>query len=787
MVKVELNLEPHNLKEAIENAIAGAIRKNHRRIIVISGKGGEKVCARIIIEYAKVLYNFRTKIKGLYITEDYYGDFLKRYSEFEDIINKENPPYLELSRGKYKKSKDYMGKTYDFLVLDMYKSLTPDDLGRIIGTVRGGGLIFFLVEDFENFENITTTFHEHLLTPPYELKDVKKIFEKRFKRKLLEYEGILIYDTEKGIIKDVPPEEKDVIFPERKRIILPDKTRFSERIYRVCYTQDQVEALKLLESVLDKNKAIVLIADRGRGKSAVLGLAISALTEILLDKKGKYDIGITSPSIDNIETLFEFLELGLKKLGIEFKKVSRRKFIIKNKIFIEYREPADIVDKRYDFLFVDEAAGISITILYDYLKRYKRLVFSSTVHGYEGAGRSFSVRFLKHLKEKTSFDVLEYKMREPIRYNDGDPVERWLFDTLLLDAEPAPIDENDIKLISDKRAKFYKVPLEKWFEKEEDKLRQFVGIYILAHYQNRPNDVAMIADAPHHDGFSLELESNKVVTAIQIAYEGGIPEETINRMLKDYKPKGNIIPDVVAKHFREKEFPKLKGLRIVRIATHPEVQGRGLGSLALRGLSEWCKKNKYNWIGSGFGATEELVNFWQRNGFVVVHISPEKNRVSGEYSVIVLKPLDQKTEEIVKKLNYEFRWRFLNQITDVFFDLTPELIWQLLQTPYEFEPHFRPLLTELQLKRAKVYFSGPMTYEAAADIVRALANYYFMYTKSDRPALTREEELLLISKIYLAWSMRKTARYFGLRLGETRRRIKKGAKKIYKWIKELYL
>ncbi|WP_457913356.1 hypothetical protein [Candidatus Nanopusillus massiliensis] len=37
----------------------------------------------------------------------------------------------------------------------------------------------------------------------------------------------------------------------------------------------------------------LIIADRGRGKSASLGLAISGISEILLNSKKVYDIGIT--------------------------------------------------------------------------------------------------------------------------------------------------------------------------------------------------------------------------------------------------------------------------------------------------------------------------------------------------------------------------------------------------------------------------------------------------------------------------------------------------------------
>ncbi|RDD52547.1 tRNA(Met) cytidine acetyltransferase [Nanoarchaeota archaeon NZ13-N] len=757
-------------------------KNNFRGIIVISGSKYKKILENVISRYLEVIDRIPEDIKCLYVTEDYYGSFSTRYDEVKKALEERG---LKLEKGKYKDSVNYMGRSFDLLILDLYRSLTPDYIGRLIGTVSGGGLIIFLVEDFNKFEEIETFFHQHLLTPPYKIEDVRKLFEKRFKRKILEYENILVIDSEKEeIIKGIKEEcnLNEVIPYFRKPLSIPADIKYSEKIYKLCLTEDQVNVLKLLEGLLEEGKkAFLIIADRGRGKSAVLGLSIAALSEYLLDKKRLVDIGITSPSKDNVRTLFEFLRMGLKKCGIEFEE-KRNKLIINRKIFIEYRSPLNILGKKYDYLFIDEAAGIGINLLYQYLNKYKKLIFSSTIHGYEGAGRSFSVRFMKYLKERKDFEVLEYKMKEPIRYGENDPIERWLFDTLLLDAEPDELNETDIEMIKEKRVKFYKIPLEEWFEKREDKLRSFVGIYVLAHYQNRPNDLGMIADAPHHDGFVLELESGKIVNAIQVAYEGGIDEDTIERMLKDYKPKGNIIPDVIAKHFREKEFPKLRGIRIVRIATHPSAQGLGLGSIALSNLTEWAKKNKFDWIGTSFGVTYELLNFWLKNGFVIVHLSPEKNKVSGEYSAIVIKPLNKKTEEIVKRLNYEFRWRFINQITDVYFDLEPEVIRKLLETPYEIKPHFDILLTEIQKEKAKAYLKGPMTYEAAADIVRNLFIYYLMYNDKNRPEIADQKMEILIAKILLAWSFRKISDYFDITSGQARKYIKKAAKEIYKWL-----
>jgi len=98
-------------------------------------------------------------------------------------------------------------------------------------------------------------------------------------------------------------------------------------------------------------------------------------------------------------------------------------------------------------LFVDEAAGIGINILLEYTKKYDKIVFSSTIHGYEGAGRSFSVKFLKYLNFLKDFNIYKYNMVEPIRYNEQDPIEKWLYDTLLLDSESSEINESDKELI----------------------------------------------------------------------------------------------------------------------------------------------------------------------------------------------------------------------------------------------------------------------------------------------------------------------------------------------------
>jgi N-acetyltransferase 10 len=68
------------------------------------------------------------------------------------------------------------------------------------------------------------------------------------------------------------------------------------------------------------------------------------------------------------------------------------------------------------------------------------LFISSTVHGYEGTGRSLSLKLIKELRGNTQGSKItstyrpmkEVIMEEPIRYKRDDPIEKWLYDLLCL-------------------------------------------------------------------------------------------------------------------------------------------------------------------------------------------------------------------------------------------------------------------------------------------------------------------------------------------------------------------
>jgi len=655
----------------------------------------------------------------------------------------------------FDKTSKVLGLTFDNLIADLRHNLNPDDIGRLCGIVKGGGLIFFIIPDLSKIDEWKTRFDKDLISYPFTLSDIKTNFEKRFLRKIFESKACIILDVEnRKIVKNL--EKIKFIKFEKRKIFLPSKSEIPRRLYKICLTQEQVEVLFFLENFWKKGEkcAFVLKANRGRGKSASIGIFLSYLVWFF-NKIGKQlAIGVTAPERENVEIIFKFLRIGIKKFGIRFKEFENAIEVAKGRIRLEYKRPVRLAEGYYDLVVVDEAAGIPIPFLYKIIKKYRKTIFSSTIHGYEGAGRGFSIRFLKGIKEEKLAKVFEFQMEEPIRYAEGDLVEEWLFDTLFLNAEPCKLEKEDLADIALKRLVFERIEEDRWFHEFEDEVKNFFGIYILAHYRNRPRDVALLVNSPAHFPRCIKTLNGKIINSIHLSKEGNLSEEIIKAVFEREKPKGHVVPLVICRHYRNLEFGFLKGWRIVRIATHPEVMSKGIASFALKKIEEEAKESKLDWIGVSFGATPRLLKFWVRNDFIPLHISLERNTISGEYSVILVKPLSNKAKKIVKDLNYEFRLRLLGSLMDVHFDIEHEIPWFLLRVFFKQKPHFNLKFTSNQKERMEAFLRENLPYESVAEVCRELARYYFLNTER-RPQLTEFQENLLILKSFLVKSWRR--------------------------------
>ncbi|RLE82005.1 MAG: tRNA(Met) cytidine acetyltransferase [Thermoprotei archaeon] len=753
-----------DLSKIITSVVQGK-KLNHRRMVVITGDNDVKIisaCANLVKSYSEFV---RKNPRILYTYQIFYEDGIYR----RNLFKKELGSLFEVDYVPYHESQQVLGATYDIAVLDLINDLRPNDLGRLTGIIAGGGLLILLTPRFEEWDKIITRFQENLLTPQYGVDKLRHIFVKRFIQKLFVHKGITIYDADREKFLKEPEILEKLPEQEKRELLLPEKALFPLKVYSLALTQDQVEVLHLLELLYERPKgklAIVITADRGRGKSCALGIGLAALAHKLRRRKGRARILVTAPSEMNVQSLFELAQKTLEVLkhSVEVEKKGDLKVALKAKgIDIEYYKPLDCIGRSADIIAVDEAAGLQVPMLYKIHRTFSRAVFSSTIHGYEGAGRGFSVRFLGALREDPETTIYEYEMHEPIRYAENDPIEIWSFDTLMLDAEPASLDKDDLEDIAEGRIEYYKPDIYKFFLEQENEAKQFIGIYIMAHYRNNCDDLGMIMDAPHHTIRALRTTRGKILTAVELAEEGSIPDTLIPELIKGGWIAGNIIPDRLLKHYKLIEFAKLTGWRIVRIATHPQVMRKGLGSRALSEICREAVERGYDWVGAGFGVNEPLLRFWIRNHFIPVHISPDRNPVSGEYTVIVVRPLTETAEEQISIANREFRLKLINSLCEPYHDLEPKIALMLIKsTKAPVFEDYSPALSDIQKHRIKTYAEGYMTLENCMDCAFEMAKTYFYNVPKNIPELAEDEELLLITRILQAKSWRLTCEELGL-------------------------
>ena len=729
-------------------------RRAHQRVMLVLTGDNDGNLVMGAVEAMNIFLRAGSEVgEGiLYVYHAFYEDGCARREMFERALKQP----CNVSYVPYHESIKLLGRTFDAAVIDLINNLEPNDLGRLSGIVDGGGLYVLLMPPLDKLtKEVVTRFQSTLLTPQYGPEHLRRYFERRFVAKLYEHRGIIIYDVdERRLLKtsDLPRRLRAF---KRTPPEVPEKRLLPEPIYRLALTRDQVEVLKLLENLYERpekgtKRVVIVTADRGRGKSSAIGMGLAGLAHRIRRAKGMCRVAVTAPSEANVQELFKFVRRGLEKLNHEVEVEERQGLVVGIRakgIEVRYFKPLEAVARRADLLAVDEAASLQVPMLFALLRRYDRVVYSSTIHGYEGAGRGFSVRFLRRLKRLRNVEVYEYEMEEPIRYSAGDPVEEWAFDTLLLDAEPAVLDKEDVKCVESMDVEYLVPDLEEFFLRDEQALREFFGIYIMAHYRNNPNDLGMMMDAPHHMVRALRLRTGKIVVSLELAEEGPLDEELARESSRGAWIMGNIIPDRLIKHYKLVDFGRFKGIRIVRIATHPELWGRGLGSRALQEVEREARERGYDWVGAGFGVTYELLNFWLKNGYVPVHLSPDRNPVSGEYSILVVKPLREEVARYVEVIAREFKRRLLYSLAEPYHDLSPRVVRALLHaTPAS---KVTPRLTVYQVGRLVSYAWGDMTLENCMDCMGELARAYFM---GGHEFLSEEQELLLITKVLQAKS-----------------------------------
>jgi N-acetyltransferase 10 len=226
----------------------------------------------------------------------------------------------------YKDTDKILGQTFGMLVLQDFEAITPNLLARTIETVEGGGLVVLLLQSLTSLKQLYTMsmdVHARYRTESSAAPVAR--FNERFILSLGTCSTCLVLDDELNVLpisqaKSITAlEPKSVTHPASVELAsLKSKladTKLVGEIVKEARTIDQAQAiLTFTDAISSKtlSSTVTLTAARGRGKSAALGLSIA-----LAVAHSYSNIFVTSPSPENLKTLFEFLLKGFDKLGYE--------------------------------------------------------------------------------------------------------------------------------------------------------------------------------------------------------------------------------------------------------------------------------------------------------------------------------------------------------------------------------------------------------------------------------------------------------------------------------------
>uniref|UniRef100_A0A1I8C298 RNA cytidine acetyltransferase n=1 Tax=Meloidogyne hapla TaxID=6305 RepID=A0A1I8C298_MELHA len=711
----------------------------------------------------------------------------------------------------YSESQRILGNTFGMAVLQDFEALTPNLLARTIETVEGGGLVVLLLQNMHSLKQLytlTMDVHKRYRTELH--SEIIPRFNERFTLSLSTCSNCFVIDDHLNVlpifsnalnITPLHPNQKNDKSPKQLELqqlkqSLGDSKPIGPLLAKCkTYCQGKV-LLQLLDASMEKtnlNSICSITAARGRGKSTAMGLAVAGTIGL-----GFSNICVTSPTPENLKTFFEFVLKGFEAIGYQehadFEVVksldpAMDKCIVKINVFrrhrqtIQYITPTDFGKLLHaELVVIDEAAAIPMPLVKKLINGSNLVFLASTISGYEGSGRSLSLKLLEQLRKqqinnlekeennKNKKRLFELTLDESIRYGNGDPA---------------------------------------------------------AHYKNSPDDLQLLSDAPAHHLFVLmsPIASDQnyvpqIMAVIQICLEGAISKQTVASK-QGKKVAGDLIPWTICQQFLDNEFSLLYGARI----------GMGYGSAAVRMLQKYFKGDfglienleneklkkerdekinkpveeeedmegieeeiieeeeeeeneeedntsnltprtnlppllerlnqrraeSLDYIGVSFGLTLPLLKFWKRCNFVPLYIRQSKNGLTGEHNCIMINTITIKDEEKEKNLISqtinsdgtwllsffeEFRKRFISLLGICFNDFSPHMAFSLLCInstgsggfdTMNLQKNKKPisrqelnfLLSDIDLLRLSHYSRNMTDFNLISDLLPIIANIYF--------------------------------------------------------------
>ena len=577
-----------------------------------------------------------------------------------------SPHFATQSSFPFSKTKNLLGSEFPAIIYDARQGIHLDALAIAAGTLQDGGQLLLLLNHWADLANqpdsdsLRWSGEKHAINTPH--------FIAFLQEKIAKY-GFPIYQST-PLMRALPMPQKD----------------------RSTHCQPTLEQARLLQQMAEAEEPILIItAKRGRGKSALAGLF--AKQQVAQNQP----VILTAPNKSAVNIFNEFA--GAEIIFMPPDELSQNLS----------ETPQQFADH---WLFVDEAAMIPLDILFRLTKAFKRVVLTTTIHSYEGTGRGFLLKFMA----KTDRTLRHVELFTPLRWQADDKLEAFIDDLLLCDCEdrlPQPAYDS-VLAEQIQMSHCERIP--------HDQIESVYGLLTLAHYRTSPLDLRRLLDAPQQQ-FYLAQVQNSLLGCVWAVPEGGLTDNTLIRQIRrgERRPRGNLVAQMLCFQAGLEEACELRSLRISRIAVQPNWQQHELGQRLIAQMKQQIKKqNVVDFLSVSFGYTPELLSFWQKCGFILVHFSESKEASSGCYSVVALCPLSEKGRVFVQRAEKQFQRNLplsfhplATQFTRTEIDWTLDSSdWQLLT---DFADFFLPLSSVLPSIQRLITSAGESPFPLLAD------------------------------------------------------------------------
>ncbi|WP_320151385.1 GNAT family N-acetyltransferase [uncultured Tolumonas sp.] len=530
----------------------------------------------------------------------------------------------------------WLGQEYPLVVVNGFSGLSPEILGAVGGAVRAGGLLVLLMPALTDWSVFSDPDHRRYVSQPEEISRCYPHFLQRLLRLLQTDPDVWLWDLSANHLQAELPELPAVVW---HRTVDADG----------CLSTEQHAAMLAVEQCALAAKAypLVIMADRGRGKSTALGLAARHLLA-----QGKRLV-VTAPSQQSAQTLFR--HAGQHAL-------------------LSFYSPEMLLEQNVDcdLLLVDEAAAIPAALLRQLQQKYQRVVYATTIHGYEGSGHGFELRMCRWLATHWPH-WQQLTLTVPLRWAVSDPLEPLLANILLLDADASPLPATRSTKFTLQQVSSAELL------QDEALLRQLFGLLVLAHYQTSPTDLRLLLDCPDIEIW-LWRDDIALYGVALLMREGPIDRALAEQIWAGRRrPRGQLLPQTLLAHCGYRDAANYRYRRVMRIAVHPACQQQGLGSQFMAALSQHYQ-GLADFLGCSFAATPEVLRFWRKQGWQAVRLGLSKDVATGCHAAVLLLALRPELQTQLTQWQQQFQRQLPVWLAHGLSDLTTEIIVPLLQS-----------------------------------------------------------------------------------------------------------